>query len=119
MTRVEYLKSMLPVLYPDFYTLYNADKSELVFWNLGQKLEADIKNNITGLSYASYLGLDKTQCEATQNHVHIFNQVDEDNRQNIIEVGTKIAKHLLDDLMSKIRNPFATALITAGSFSTF
>lgn len=88
MTRYEFLENLLPIIYPDFYVAKDTDSNELVFWDFG---EHHILNK-TKIA-------DKTQCEAVENHVHLFEKVGIKNKNGVIKIGVSIAKNLLKTLI--------------------
>ena len=78
------LPDMLPVLSPEFYTVKDNSGNELVFLSFGNEhLES-----LGGIT-------DKTQCEAVENHVHLFEKISSKEKDSVIKFGTAIANNLL------------------------
>ena len=98
MTRVESLKNILPIIFPKFYTLFTPDMHELVFLDCGERLKATSKDKDTGILISKYLDSDKTQCEAVQNHIHIFRKINPKDVDNVTQIGMSIANNLIDNL---------------------
>ncbi|MEA5038663.1 MAG: hypothetical protein VB086_02375 [Clostridiaceae bacterium] len=88
MKKYELLLELLPVIYPVFYVKKDRDGHELVFLDAGHHQE-DI----------SVVIADKTQCEAVENHFHLFNRTNEENKEAVKKIGASIAKNLLRALM--------------------
>jgi hypothetical protein len=94
---MEFLSSLLPILYPSFYSLCTAKNEELIFLDNGDRLSSRVDKN--GGVVADFISEDKTQCEATNNHFHLFDRVGEKGCPDAIQVGTAIAKNLLRNLL--------------------
>jgi hypothetical protein len=87
MTKYSFLLKILPILFPVFYTLKDKEDNEFVFLNVGEKLK-DVSNR----------KIDRTQCEAIENHFHLFNKINAYNKGDVIEIGNAISKNLLNCL---------------------
>lgn len=88
MRKYELLLSLLPLMYPDFYLQKDQDGNELVFLDIGNH-EKDIQ----------IATMDKSQCEAIANHVHLFGRVNMANKAAIERIGLAIAKNLCRTLV--------------------
>ena len=77
---------LMPIVYPKFYTLHTEKGEELVLLCEGEKLhEVSIIE-------------DKTQFEAVNNHVHLFEKVGEADKIYAKDIGIQIANNLIKEL---------------------
>ena len=83
------LEEAAPVINPVFCTVPLGNGQELVFVDI----EYAKKQNA---NYSHVI--DKTQCEALENHFHLFDRVFFWQRKKAINVGTKIAENLRNSL---------------------
>ncbi len=84
--------NLMPIVYPQFYTLHDTAKNELVFLKTGETEAGEL--NVTG----------KTQCEAVNNHFHLFEKVGEKNYESVVEIGKNIANNLFISLTQSFPN---------------
>lgn len=89
MKALKELERLLPVLYPKFYTITDDLNNELVFLDIGAS-KISKKENICIK--------DRTQCEAVENHFHLFDKLSVQDISLIKEVGTIIAQNMLNSL---------------------
>ena len=94
---IESLRGLLPIIYPSFYTLLSPSLDELVFLDVGDRLQANISE--AGIAIGADIGNDKTRCEATNNHFHLFNKIREVDQEIATEIGKTISQNLLRSLM--------------------
>jgi hypothetical protein len=87
MTNCDFLLKLLPILTPTFYTLRDEDTNEFVFLRAGEELKHISNKNI-----------DKTQLEAFINHFHIFDKINVNKKDDVIEVGKAVSRNLLNAL---------------------
>ena len=97
MTRLEYLKSLMPIIYPSFYTVFNNSLDELVFLDDGDRLS--FYTNEAGIAIGNFID-DKTRCEAINNHFHLFDKVGAEKRDIAFQIGREIAQNLLNSLIA-------------------
>ena len=89
------ITELLPVIYPVFYTLQDNAQNEYVLLSTATSNMAPILCPIT----------DKTQFEAFENHVHLFDNCrTSDDYNSARAIGTEIAKHLYTELKSHFPN---------------
>ena len=94
---LKYVKELLPVIYPRFYTLYNENLDELVFLDTGTRTKPDKLDIPTGKPVTSFI-YGNTVMEALDSHVHMFEHVGAKNKALAVEIGTCIAENLLKSL---------------------
>ena len=87
MNKYKLLLDLLPILYPSFCCRRDSLDNELVFLNRGQ-----------GVKDAPMIVSDKTQCEAFENHFHLFGRVKEENRLSARALGVAISENLVKEL---------------------
>lgn len=80
------------IIFPVFYTLRDSENNEYVFLKTGE-----VSNKT--LDYVS----DKTQLEAFENHVHLFEKVKKKHRQKALDSARLIASNLAKEL--RVRFP--------------
>ncbi|MCL2284777.1 MAG: hypothetical protein FWC32_00260 [Firmicutes bacterium] len=102
MLKVEYLKNLkylMPIIYPSFYTRITSYSDELVFLyeNASYSTFHTRKDEAETISEDVNVS-DKTQCEAISNHFHLFEKVGKAGRVVALEIGTVIARNLLNAL---------------------
>jgi len=85
--------SLLPVIYPSFYTLTPHSSEELVF--LSENGIVDSSETETEATEISGWTVDNTMREATGNHFHLFDKVGIAGRSMALDIGTAIAQNLL------------------------
>lgn len=104
MTRIAFLKELMPILYPKFYTVFNYQQKELVFLDVGVRHLPDRMIKETETMIVDFIGEDKTKCEATENHFHLFEKIGEANKAQAVEIGKSIAANLLNALTQSFPN---------------
>lgn len=93
MNKYDLLIDMLPVIYPEFYKITDADENELIFLDLGNQADTE---GIKGIKVA-----DKTQTESFINHVHLFGRIKSENKDKVTQIALAIAKNIFDSLILK------------------
>lgn len=92
MNKYKMMGRLIPIIYPKFYTVEEKNGNELIFLDVGQD-----KQEIIEVS-------DKTQCEALENHFHLFEKVGIYNKKTVITIGEIISKNLLNELAKTFPN---------------
>jgi len=82
----EYHLGLLPIIYPRFRSVFTKNGKELI-------LLIEDSSNIKDFSDVEVENC--TECEAIENHVHLFDEVGENNRKRVTTIGTAIAENLL------------------------
>lgn len=86
------LTALLPVLYPDFYSRTDSNHNEFILLKTASSQEGPIPHPIS----------DKTQFEAVENHIHIFEEFIGAKHYNAArQIGISIAKNLYQTLETK------------------
>ena len=85
--KYEHILTILPVIYPRFYSSFDNNGNEFIFL----LLEDQKRENFYDVD-------DKTQLEALMNHFHLFEKVGEKNKNVITCICSTIAKNLLNVL---------------------
>lgn len=92
MNRYEELAALLPVLDPVFYTRMDSAQHEFVLLDTGTPDPGVIPHPVT----------DKTQFEAFENHVHIFDRrIRKEDYDKARRIGTAIAENLYHRLTAR------------------
>ncbi len=86
------LEKLLPILYPTFYTRIDINQNEFVLLDTGMANKEVISHTIA----------DRTQYEAVENHVHIFEDyIGAKNYDTARKVGISIAENLYNTLTTE------------------
>lgn len=89
------LAELLPVLYPDFYSRIDSSQNEFILLKTEASQEGPIPHPIA----------DKTQYEAVENHIHIFEDfIGTKNYTTARQIGISIAQNLYQTLAAKYPN---------------
>lgn len=100
----EKIANIIPIIYPRFNIVRNNKSEELILLNT--KGEYNINEDAADedkelASSCCDIWHDNTQCEAVQNHFHLFDKVGMKNANVVIGIGTAIAKNLLNELVKQ------------------
>ena len=87
MTILKKIDYLLPILYPEFYTVIDNSNNELVFLKTEEKLISE-----------PFKTEDKTQSEAFINHFHICGRVSKSEYILVEKIGKIVAYNLLERL---------------------
>ena len=90
MTRIDLLTELSPIMFPEFYSLKDADGNELILLDTGNREKSFGKEKI-----------DKTQTEAYLNHFHVWGRFRACDEMKIKKLCERIAKNLLERLVCK------------------
>ena len=90
------LKNLFPVIYPSFHMCITRSSEELVFLNIEES--SAFKANEVKTALEGVFDGDKTLCEATINHFHLFDNVGVAGRTMAVAIGKAIAQNLLSTL---------------------
>lgn len=89
------LTELLPVLYPNFYSRIDSSQNEFILLKTEASQEGSIPHPIA----------DKTQYEAVENHIHIFEDfIGPKNYTTARQIGISIAQNLYQMLAAKYPN---------------
>lgn len=84
------ISNLFLAIFPRFYIAKDSNLNEMVFWDIGEHLtfyNTEVK--------------DKTQCEAVENHIHLFDRIEIINKKIITAIGICLAKNLFRVLCNK------------------
>jgi hypothetical protein len=78
----------MPIISPKFYLSKDKALSKFIFLDVGK--HQNLRNTVIS---------DKTQCEAFENHFHLFKNIGKSNKKKVAELGSCIAKNVLNALV--------------------
>ena len=96
MSEVEFVNSMLPIIFPRFFTATDENMGELVILKTGKVFD---RINLKEIGFRS-----RTEYEGFENHFHLFDNIDREELPDAINIGEKISRHLLLDLYREYPN---------------
>ena len=88
----EKINTLLPIIFPKFCLQYDQYENELVFLQPKQGVSNHLQI------------FDKTQCEALQNHVHLFDHVPRIYQ----EMNLRICRSIAENLWNRLKESYPT-----------